>query len=89
MLADPDTPYLHVGLNSPKSTMWDTLGLTNRSFGVGIQNATRHILPLTEGERAGDGVLRLQARGGFGKGRGGAVHVEFNFPLSFCNFLAM
>lgn len=69
VLADPDTPYLHVGLNAPESTMWDQL-VSNRSFGVGIQNATRVILPLLEGERNGDGVLRLQARGGFGRGRG-------------------
>ena len=70
VLGDPDTPYLHVGLNAPQSNgLWDRL-VSNRSFGVGIQNATRVMLPLQEGVRTGDGVLRLQARGGFGKGRG-------------------
>lgn len=69
VIADPDTPYLHVGLNAPLSTMWDRL-VSNRSFGVGIQNATRVILPMLEGERRGDGMLRLQARGGFGVGQG-------------------
>ena len=70
VLVDPDTPYLHVGLNAPKPRgAWDSL-VSNRSFGVGIQNATRLILPMKQGEREGDGVLRLQARAGFHKGRG-------------------
>ena len=70
VVADPDTPYLHVGLNAPHSNgVWDRL-VSNRSFGVGIQNATRVILPMMEGERNGDGVLRLQARSKFCKGKG-------------------
>ena len=77
VLCDPDTPYLHVGLNAPKSNMWDNLGGSNRAFGVGIQNATRHVLPMDctrhdpDGSgREGDGSLRLQARSRFAKGKG-------------------
>ena len=69
VLCDPDTPYLHVGLNAPQSTLWDKL-VSNRSFGVGIQNATRVTLPFSVIDREGDGMLRLQARGGFCKGQG-------------------
>ena len=77
VLCDPDTPYLHVGLNAPVSNMWDNLGGSNRAFGVGIQNATRHVLPMDctrhdpDGSgREGDGALRLQARSRFAKGKG-------------------
>ena len=77
VLCDPDTPYLHVGLNAPVSNMWDNLGGSNRAFGVGIQNATRHVLPMDctrhdpDGSgREGDGHLRLQARSRFAKGKG-------------------
>ena len=77
VLCDPDTPYLHVGLNAPVSNMWDNLGGSNRAFGVGIQNATRHVFPMDctrhdpDGSgREGDGHLRLQARSRFAKGKG-------------------
>ena len=70
VLADPDIPYLHVGLNAPRASFLDKLW-SRRSFGVGIQNATREMLPMThELDRHGDGALRLQARAGFERGRG-------------------
>lgn len=71
-MADPDTPYLHVGMNSPAPHTFNNLA---RAWGVGVQNMTREYLPLTAqgagqhlqedavGTRhSGDGVLRLQAR---------------------------
>jgi hypothetical protein len=79
VLCDPDTPYLHVGLNAPDANWLDALGGSNRSFGVGIQNAARHVLPMdcsthnpgkTGSGRKGDGALRLQARGSFARGKG-------------------
>ena len=77
VLCDPDTPYLHVGLNAPTSNFFDNMGGSNRSFGVGIQNAARHILPMDcthhnpdSSGRKGDGSLRLQARSRFAKGKG-------------------
>lgn len=64
---DPDTPFLHVGMNAPKpgKALWAA-----RKWGVGIQNATRELLPLTLGHarvaRAGsDGLLRVQARSSY------------------------
>jgi len=63
---DPDTPYLHVGLNSPPPRRnWFLGGLRKISWGVGIQNFTRQILPLGASERRGDGLLRLQARSSY------------------------
>lgn len=72
VMADPDTPYLHVGMNSPAPHTFNNLA---RAWGVGVQNMTREYLPLTAhgagghlqedavGDRhSGDGVLRLQAR---------------------------
>ena len=70
VLADPETPYFHVGLNAPLPSPWDHVA-SDRSFGVGIQNAARLTLPMTHDEdRFGDGLLRLQARSAFHRGRG-------------------
>lgn len=69
VVADPDTPYFHVGLNAPYATWFDGF-MSKRKFGVGIQNATRTILPIRKGRRKGDGLLRLQARNSFHKGYG-------------------
>ena len=44
--------------------------LSKRAFGVGIQNATRTILPFHKERRKGDGLLRLQARNSFHEGYG-------------------
>lgn len=61
---DPNIPFLHVGMNAPVVDKGDW---KPRKWGVGIQNATRELLPLTQGHarvaRAGcDGLLRIQAR---------------------------
>ena len=77
VVADPDTPYFHVGLNAPKATWFDGF-MSKRTFGVGIQNATRQILPFHAREREGDGLLRLQARNSFRKGYG---PFSMNHPL--------
>ena len=67
---DPSAPYLHIGMNAPnkskKETSWQA-SIPQRKWGVGIQNATRELLPLTKGHgrvaRAGqDGLLRIQSR---------------------------
>ena len=64
---DPDTPFLHVGMNAPvaERSSWSP-----RKWGVGIQNATRELLPLTQDHgrvaREGcDGLLRIQARASY------------------------
>lgn len=64
---DPETPFLHVGMNAP---MNEKRGWVPRKWGVGIQNATRELLPLTNAHgrvmRAGcDGLLRIQARNSY------------------------
>jgi len=64
---DPDTPFLHVGMNAP---MDDKRSWVPRKWGVGIQNAARELLPLTQAHgrvaRAGcDGLLRVQARASY------------------------
>ena len=64
---DPSSQYLHIGMNAPKKTQ---RGWQSRKWGVGIQNATRELLPLTKGHgkvaRAGqDGLLRIQARSNY------------------------
>lgn len=58
---DPDTPYLHVGFNAPIKEN------RSRHWGVGIQNATRELLPLTlkHGRivrNGSDGLFRIQSR---------------------------
>ena len=65
---DPDTQFLHVGMNAPLGRGMG--GWAARRWGVGIQNATRELLPLTSGHgrvaRAGcDGLLRVQARSSY------------------------
>ena len=77
VVADPDTPFFHVGLNAPNATWFDGF-FSKRAFGVGIQNATRTILPFHKGRRVGDGLLRLQARNSFHKGYG---PFSMNHPL--------
>jgi myogenesis-regulating glycosidase len=61
---DPSQQYLHIGMNAPSKNA------AKRKWGVGIQNATRELLPLTKGHgrvaRAGqDGLLRIQARSNY------------------------
>jgi hypothetical protein len=59
VMGDPDTPFLHVGLNAPRAG--DGLGWIQRSWGVGVQNMAREYLPRSALARAsGDGLLRLQ-----------------------------
>jgi len=61
VMLDPNTPYLHVGLNSPAQGPDE--GYLQRSWGVGIQNMSREYLPADAMKRARcDGLLRLQAR---------------------------
>ena len=63
VMTDPDTPYLHVGMNAaPPGRTWLGGEFQKLAWGVGIQNFTRQILPLPASERPGDGLLRLQAR---------------------------
>lgn len=59
VLANPDTPYFHVGLNAPQMGPHD--GWIQRTWGVGVQNLSREYLPY-ESRGTGDGKLRLQAR---------------------------
>jgi hypothetical protein len=51
-------------MNAPRAPARNWLGgdFAKMSWGVGIQNFTRQILPLAATERDGDGLLRLQAR---------------------------
>ena len=58
---DPDTPFLHVGMNAPREEREG--GWIQRSWGVGVQNMAREYLPRSVARRAsGDGLLRLQVR---------------------------
>lgn len=57
---DPDTPFLHIGLNAPVKER-----AKQRRWGVGIQNMNREHLPLSKNNTrvgTGDGLLRVQAR---------------------------
>ena len=63
VMTDPDTPFLHVGMNAPRGG--DGVGWVQRSWGVGVQNMAREYLPRSSSARGagdGDGLLRLQAR---------------------------
>ncbi|CAI5973838.1 unnamed protein product [Closterium sp. NIES-64] len=62
VLANPDTPFLHVGLNAPHVGPHD--GWIQRSWGTGVQNLARESLPAVE-NGTGDGMLRLQARASY------------------------
>ena len=74
---DPSQQYLHIGMNAPIIPPIDQIKKLSRhlkkfkrKWGVGIQNATRELLPLTKlhGKiaRAGqDGLLRIQARSNY------------------------
>ena len=71
---DPSQQYLHIGMNAPNQVLGakdeGMKNLFKRKWGVGIQNATRELLPLTKGHgkiaRAGqDGLLRIQARSNY------------------------
>jgi hypothetical protein len=61
-MTDPDTPFLHVGMNAPRGG--EGVGWVQRSWGVGVQNMAREYLPRSCSARRGDGdgLLRLQAR---------------------------
>lgn len=63
MLADPDTPFLHVGMNAP-STGKQGRRSKRRRWGVGVQNMSREYLP-KGAHVSGDGLLRVQARGNY------------------------
>lgn len=61
VMTDPDTPFLHVGMNAPRAEKEG--GWIQRSWGVGVQNMAREYLPRSAAARAtGDGFLRLQVR---------------------------
>ena len=70
VVANPDTPFLHVGMNTPQRKKPGSKA-RSRKWGVGIQNWTRQILPLPDslnlhtlyGEA--DGQLHLQARSNY------------------------
>lgn len=60
-MTDPDTPFLHVGMNAPRAEREG--GWIQRSWGVGVQNMAREYLPRSALRRtSGDGLLRLQVR---------------------------
>ena len=63
LMADPATPFLHVGMNTP---LRDTFKWIERKWGVGIQNLSRTYLPLAKEDVGGPdlccGYLKLQAR---------------------------
>jgi hypothetical protein len=59
-VTDPDTPFLHVGINAPQGGSG-----VRRSFGVGVQNMSREYLPRSSSMNGGDGLLRLQARASY------------------------
>lgn len=59
VLADPETPFFHVGLNAPSEGPND--GWIQRTWGTGVQNLTKEYLP-SACKGHGDGKLRLQAR---------------------------
>ncbi|CAL5223288.1 g5776 [Coccomyxa viridis] len=64
VMTDPDTPFLHVGMNAPRAD--GEAGWIQRSWGVGVQNMAREYLPRSALARAaGDGLLRLQARASY------------------------
>eukprot|EP00850_Spirogloea_muscicola_P006760 SM000032S12144 [mRNA] locus=s32:710768:722399:- [translate_table: standard] len=62
VLADPDTPFLHVGMNAPVPGPHD--GWIQRSWGTGVQNLTKEYLP-SRCDGSGDGLLRIQARSSY------------------------
>ena len=60
-MTDPDTPFLHVGMNAPRSEREG--GWIQRSWGVGVQNMAREYLPRSVARQvSGDGLLRLQVQ---------------------------
>ncbi|KAK9907636.1 hypothetical protein WJX75_007337 [Coccomyxa subellipsoidea] len=64
VMTDPDTPFLHVGMNAPRSEREG--GWIQRSWGVGVQNMAREYLPRSVARQvSGDGLLRLQARSSY------------------------
>ena len=75
VIANPDTPYLHVGMNAPRRP--GRAGARGgrraraRKWGVGIQNWTRQNLPMVDSPNLrtlygeADGQLRLQARSNY------------------------
>ena len=62
-LVDPDTPFLHVGMNTPVRRKGMGIRWFERHWGVGVQNLTREYLPREKGGANGHcGQLRLQSR---------------------------
>lgn len=60
-MTDPDTPFLHVGMNAPRSEREG--GWIQRSWGVGVQNMAREYLPRSVARQvSGDGLLRMQVQ---------------------------
>lgn len=72
VVVDPDTPFLHIGMNAPLGK--GDQGWMPRKWGVGIQNAARELLPLSHDndrvmKNGSDGLLRVQARNNYRGGR--------------------
>ena len=67
VMVDPDTPFLHAGMNAPQYA--NPANQPRRQWGTGVQNATNPILPTEPRECRNatgfDGVLRLQSRKSF------------------------
>lgn len=57
VVAQEDTPYLHVGFNAPQTRR-------ERQWAVGVQNALQPLLPKAD-DGSGDGLLRLQRRSSY------------------------
>jgi hypothetical protein len=71
VMMDPDTPFLHVGMNGPEH---ENGRRSYRKWGTGVQNATKSVLPIEmaeSGAESHDGVLRLQSRTSF---RDASIH---------------
>eukprot|EP00850_Spirogloea_muscicola_P017427 SM000149S01362 [mRNA] locus=s149:251969:254396:- [translate_table: standard] len=62
VLAYPDTPFLHVGMNAPGPGPHD--GWIQRTWETGVQNLTKEYLP-SRCDGSGDGLLRSQARSSY------------------------
>ena len=70
VVANPNTPFLHVGMNTPQRKKGSSKA-RSRKWGVGIQNWTRQNLPLPDSPNSAtlygeaDGQLHLQARSNY------------------------
>ncbi|KAK9806886.1 hypothetical protein WJX72_006324 [[Myrmecia] bisecta] len=64
VMADPDQPFLHVGMNAPVVNLGE--GWIQRRWGVGVQNLAREYLPRAARDfLSGDRQLRIQARSSY------------------------